>query len=121
MRLYPKYSKKKENFGKVSTHFLTIFRLKKDFSVLFRLIRKMGGKKKKRGEKGGTEKRPFFQKPKKWGISKKKEKWGDKKTAHFKKMGTRKLKKNGPTPCGRKKIQLFVFQKKKYGEKMGAK
>ena len=33
-------------------------------------------------------------------------------------MGTQKLKKNGKTPCGRKKIQIFVFQKKK---KMGRK
>ena len=35
---------------------------------------------------GGQKKPPFFQKPKKWGISKKK-KWaqngGDEKTAHF--------------------------------------
>ena len=44
-----------------------------------RLIRKMGGGKKKSGEKvGGKKKRSLFQKPKKLKISKKKmgEKWG---------------------------------------------
>ena len=41
--------------------------------MFIRLTRKVGGKKKKRGEKvGGPKKRPLFQKTKKWGISKKK-------------------------------------------------
>ena len=52
-----------------------------------RLIRKMGGKKKSGEKVGGQKKRPLFQKPKKWEISKKK-KWaqnggGIKKPAHF--------------------------------------
>ena len=46
----------------------------------------MGGKKKKWGENGGTEKNPIFSKTKKMGNLKKK-KWaqngGDEKTAHF--------------------------------------
>ena len=56
-----------------------------------RLIRKMGGKKKNGEKMGGQKKRPFFQKPKKWGISKKKKmgaKWGGiKKPPIFKKWG----------------------------------
>ena len=46
----------------------------------------MGGKKKKWGENGETEKTPIFSKTKKMGNLKKKKmgaKWGDKKTAHF--------------------------------------
>ena len=38
----------------------------------------MGGKKKNGEKMGGQKKRPFFQKPKKWGISKKKKKKGEK-------------------------------------------
>ena len=59
---------------------------------------------------GGQKKRSFFQKPKKWAISLKKKgpKMGGLKNRPFLKNGDAKSKKNGPTPCGRKKIQLFV-------------
>ena len=85
----------------------------------------MGGKKKKWGENGGTENSPIFLKTKKMGNLKKIKKWaqngGDEKTRPFLKNGDAKNKKNGPTPCGREKNQIFVFQKKKKdGEKMGA-
>ena len=68
---------------------------------------------------GGQKIRPFFRKPKKWGISKKKraQNGGDEKTRPFLKNGDAKNKKNGPTPCGREKNQIFVFQKKKMGRK----
>ena len=56
------------------------------------------------------------------GNLKKIKKWaqngGDEKTRPFLKNGDAKNKKNGPTPCGREKNQIFVFQKKK---KMGRK
>ena len=85
-----------------------------------RFTRKMGGKKK-RGEKGGGQKkRPLFQKPKKWGISKKKKKakmGGDKKPRPFFKHGDAKNKNNGKTPCGYEKIQIICLKKKKMGRK----
>ena len=40
--------------------------------MFYRLIRKMGGKKKKWGENGGTEKAPNFSKTNKMGNLKKK-------------------------------------------------
>ena len=45
------------------------------------------------------------------------EKWGDKKTRPFLENGDAQNKNNGPTPCGREKIQICVFKKKKrWGE-----
>ena len=55
------------------------------------------------------------------GNLKKIKKWaqngGDEKTRPFLKNGDAKNKKNGRTPCGREKNQIFVFQKKKMGRK----
>ena len=72
---------------------------------------------------GRQKKRPLFQKPKKWGISKKKsgrKMGGIKKPAHFKKMGTIKVKNMGKRLVGAKKYRFLFFKKKNDGEKMGA-
>ena len=72
-----------------------------------------GWKKKKWGESWGTEKAPTFSKTKKMGNLKTKKKrvqnGGDEKTRPFLKNGDTKNKKNGKTPCGGEKTQIFVF------------
>ena len=86
-----------------------------------RLIGKMDGKKKSGEKVGGQKKRPLFQKPKKWGISKKIKnghKMGGYKNPPIFKNGDAKNKKNRKTPCGCEKIQIFAFfkKKKRWGE-----
>ena len=73
---------------------------------------------------GGQKKRPFFQNPKKWGISKKKKmgaKWGGEKNRPFLKNGDAKIKKKWKNALWAQKNTDFCFpKKKKDGEKMGA-